>query len=621
VRRLLLLAILFAAIAATATGAALGAAEPLQTTPVGRLPFPERGFVVDLPPGQVVSRGAFRVTENGKPVENVDVAALGTAGIAYGTVLAIDTSLSMRGSPLTAALAAGRSFVAHRAAGQQIGLVAFDGRVRVLRRPGSDADELERLLSRSPGVAYGTHIYDALDRSLALLARARLSVGSIVLLSDGDEVGSKSNLDEVIAKARAQHVRIFTVGLRSKAFAPGALRTPATESGGSFTEASSAGQLAAIYAALGQRLAGEYVVRYRSNALPQSDVQVKVEVSGVGTANTHYTAPTPSGLAPFHRSLVSRFLLSGLAVALVALFVASLAAVAVLTFLRSRSSRVVQRVEEFAAGREEEAAPPDEEAWHRAAMRRARLEGHGWLARLERQLEIARIEMSATRVVLLTLGATALAMLLLALVSPVFMLMGLLTPLLTKSLIERKLRIVRDEFADQLPPNLQVLASALRVGHSFVGALNVVVENAHEPSKSELQRVLTDEQIGVPVEEAIRRVAVRMASRDLEQVALLAELQRTAGGNAAEVLDTVVETLRERADLRRLVRTLTAQGRLARWILSALPVAAALVLAAIQPTAILPMLHSGVGQIGLLVAALLVISGSLVIQKIVDIKV
>jgi tight adherence protein B len=166
-----------------------------------------------------------------------------------------------------------------------------------------------------------------------------------------------------------------------------------------------------------------------------------------------------------------------------------------------------------------------------------------------------------------------------------------------------------------------VLASALRVGQSFIGALTVVVENAHEPSKSELQRVLTDEQLGVPVEEAIRRVATRMASRDLEQVALLAELQRTAGGNAAEVLDTVVETLRERADLRRLVQTLTAQGRLARWILSALPIAAGLALAAIQPTAILPMVQSGIGQIGLVVAALLVATGSFVIQKIVDIKV
>jgi len=312
--------------------------------------------------------------------------------------------------------------------------------------------------------------------------------------------------------------------------------------------------------------------------------------------------------------------LSGFAVALLALFVAGLVAFALLVGLRSRESKVVDRVQQF-AGDTPAAAASDQDSWHRVAVRRARVEGQGGLARIERQLEIARIEMSATRVVLLTLGATVLAMFLLGLIAPIFMILALLTPLGTKALVERKLRQVRGEFADQLPPNLQVLASALRVGQSFIGALTVVVENAHEPSKSELQRVLTDEQLGVPIEEAIRRVAVRMASRDLEQVALLAELQRTAGGNAAEVLDTVVETLRERADLRRLVQTLTAQGRLARWILSALPIAAGLSLAAIQPTAILPMVQSGIGQIALVVAALLVVTGSLIIQKIVDIKV
>jgi tight adherence protein B len=616
----LLVTILITLVATVAATVAAAGPTRLQTTPIGRLPFPERGFVIDLPDGVTAARGAFRVTENGRRVENVDVAALGTAGISYGTVLAIDTSLSMKGAPLIAALAAGRSFVAHRAAGQQIGVVAFDGRVRVLRRPGPDDGQLARLFSGAPGVAFGTRIYDALERSLALLDRARLSSGSIVLLSDGADLGSRSELDSVIAKARAQHVRVFTVGLRSKAFAPSVLQKLAAESGGSFAEASSADELASIYNALGQRLAGEYVVRYRSTAPPKSDVDVKVEIHGVGVATTSYTAPTPSGLAPFHRSLLSRFLLSGFAVALLALFVAGLAAFALLVVLRSRESKVVDRVQQF-AGDTHEAAASDEDSWHRVAMRRARVEGQGGLARIERQLEIARIDMSATRVVLLTLGATVLAMFLLGLIAPIFMILALLTPLGTKGLIERKLRQVRGEFADQLPPNLQVLASALRVGQSFIGALTVVVENAHEPSKSELQRVLTDEQLGVPIEEAIRRVAARMASRDLEQVALLAELQRTAGGNAAEVLDTVVETLRERADLRRLVQTLTAQGRLARWILSALPVAAGLSLAAIQPTAILPMVQSGVGQIGLVVAALLVVTGSLIIQKIVDIKV
>ena len=117
------------------------------------------------------------------------------------------------------------------------------------------------------------------------------------------------------------------------------------------------------------------------------------------------------------------------------------------------------------------------------------------------------------------------------------------------------------------------------------------------------------------------RVAERMKSRDLEQVALLAELQRTAGGNAAEVLDTVVETLRERADLRRLVRTLTAQGRMARWILTALPIIAGLGLSLLQPDAVTPLLQTGTGHVLLVVAAVMVVMGSFAIQKIVDIKV
>src|SRR5205823_3491306 len=76
-------------------------------------------------------------------------------------------------------------------------------------------------------------------------------------------------------------------------------------------------------------------------------------------------------------------------------------------------------------------------------------------------------------------------------------------------------------FAEQLPDNLQVLASALRAGHSFIGALSVVVNDAPEPAKSEFQRVVADEQLGVPIDEALHVVVERMASRELEQVALV----------------------------------------------------------------------------------------------------
>jgi tight adherence protein B len=97
-------------------------------------------------------------------------------------------------------------------------------------------------------------------------------------------------------------------------------------------------------------------------------------------------------------------------------------------------------------------------------------------------------------------------------------------------------------------------------------------------------------------------------------------LHRTTGGNSAEILDTVVATIRDRADLRRLVMTLTAQGRMARWILTALPAAGAGIMWVLQPQVMVNFFTSSGGQVALVVAVGLVIAGSLVIQRIVDIE-
>ena len=104
-------------------------------------------------------------------------------------------------------------------------------------------------------------------------------------------------------------------------------------------------------------------------------------------------------------------------------------------------------------------------------------------------------------------------------------------------------------------------------------------------------------------------------------VGLLAELQRESGGNMAEVLETVVETIRDRFDLRRLIKTLTAQGRLARWILSLLPAFLAVVLTLLNPSYMHPLFATTTGQVFLAIATVMVITGSLVIKRIVNIKV
>jgi tight adherence protein B len=606
-----------AAVAACVAAAAATAADAVRVTPIGRVPFPERGYVVSVPEQSAPDSSRVVVRENGRVVQDLDVAPVTSSGLQVGVVLAIDASDSMRGRPAAAAHDAARAFVTRRVDSQKVGIVTFNSGVDVRLPLSGSTAALERALVVAPPLAYGTRIYDAIDTSLRLLARAGLSSGSIVLLSDGADLGSTRTIADVITKARAAHVRVFTVGLRSGSFDFRPLRTLADATGGAFVETADSGRLVSIYADLSRRFASEYVIRYRSDARPRSHVGVTIAVGGIGAAAAEYVAPTPAGVKPYHRSAVSRLVTSPAAPFALSLLVAALASLLVIAFLRPRRSTLVERVGEFAVHRSADAALPLARG---TAIRRLRT-GSRRLARLQRDLEIARMDVTALRLVAFTAAATVVLAIAFSLAAPVFAVLALLAPLAARSIVQTKLRKVREEFADQLAPNLQVLASALRIGHGFVGSLRVVVDNADEPSQSELRRALSDEQLGVPMEEAIRRVAERMKSRDLEQVALLAELQRTVGGNAAEVLDVVVETLRERADLRRLVSTLTAQGRLARWILSVLPLAAGLLFAVVQPAAITPLLHSGTGQAALVFAALLVTAGSLTIQKIVDIKV
>ncbi len=180
---------------------------------------------------------------------------------------------------------------------------------------------------------------------------------------------------------------------------------------------------------------------------------------------------------------------------------------------------------------------------------------------------------------------------------------------------------MRQAFEEQLADNLDVLAGAMRTGHSTMGALSVMVDSSIEPSKTEFRRVLQDEQLGVPLDDALMVMARRMQSYDAEQIALVMRLQREAGGNTAEVLDRVAEVIRGRMELRRLVDVLTAQARISRWILTALPIFVLLILLFTGGEYLQPMLDSMVGKVMLVVGGIMVLIGSLWIKQISNLDV
>jgi len=348
-----------------------------------------------------------------------------------------------------------------------------------------------------------------------------------------------------------------------------------------------------------------------------------VTVAGSGTASSGYQAPQLKIALPkpYHPSLKSRVLGSWITIIVVALLFGAVVAFLMITLLQPQRSGLPQRMSEFVSipGLQSKEKRRGSETYAEATSG----EYKSPLARLDEILEIAQIKTTALRLVVMTIGGTILGFFLIDLITGTawWALLALTIPMLVRTWVVFVLNRRRKAFAEQLPDMLQVIAGALRAGQSFAGSLAVVVDSSGEPMKSEMQRVVADEQLGVPLDKAMAVVVKRMASRELEQVALVAELQREAGGSSAEVVDRVAETIRERFELKRLINNLTVQGRMSRWIVSALPVALVAIISIINPKYMHPLTVHTAGKVLLVIAALLVIAGSYAIKKIVDIEV
>jgi tight adherence protein B len=519
-------------------------------------------------------------------------------------------------------MAAARAFAARRGSGQPLAVVTFSSTATTLLPLTTDAQRIDTTLRAAPPTGGGTHVYDAVQSALGLVRAAHLAGASLVVLSDGSDVGSSAAAGDVLATAHKLHARIYGVGLRSPHFRPTTLEGLAAGTQGAYSEAGNARQLADIYRSLGSRLANAYVIRYRSLTGPGRRVHVRVAVdgvSGVGTAG--YRSPLLAGGATARHHAATGWA-SPAAMVVVSALIALLVAAALGVGLRTRTQTVQDRVEPFVDGLVTTAAAADasDDEGPTAPQAGGRFRGKDWWRDYCLALDVSRLGIGPERLLTVTALGTLLVVVLIAVVSgrPALGLIGLLTPVAVREFVRARARKQRTLFADQLADNLQVVASALRAGHGLVGGFNSTVDDAPEPSRSELRRVLSDEQLGTPIETAMEIAITRMDNVDLEQVALVASVQRQTGGNAAEVLDRVVDSIRERMALRRLVRTLTAQGRLSGVVVSALPVFLLVAVSLLSPSFMSPLYHTTAGNVVLGLAAALIVAGWLCIRRIVN---
>jgi tight adherence protein B len=614
---------------------ALAAAAPAQAAAAAGLAevagarFPERVYALSLPREQVLGPGQVELRENGRALSPVAVTpATGASAYRFGVVLAVDASPSMRGRPLRGAIAAARAFVAHRVIGQPIAIVTFAADVRVIQPFTTDAAAIDRALSALTVMHGGTRLLDGVSESIGMIQAAQIGSGSVIVLSDGSAGVSHSDLAHVSAAARAANARVFGVGLNSSNGDFGVLNLVAAETRGEFSPANSLRDLARVYDRLGSQLSQQYLVRYRTAASPGRTVRVDVRVAGVpGVATATYVAPvtTRPQPAPFHRRPADGLVLSPLAALAACLLAGALLAFALWLPLRPRRPSLRLRMASYVAAPEPEREPkratPLSARMRQGAERS--LEKSTWGASFREKLDLAGIAVPAEQLLIwIVLGTLGLLVLLpIVAGTPIAGLAAFGVPIGSYVVIENRVARQRRRFTEQLPDTLMMIASAMRAGHSFGGALAAVVPDAPEPTRTELQRVIADEQLGVPLDEALAIVVRRMESADFEQVALVATLQRETGGNTAEVLERVNIAVRQRLTLRRLVNTLTAQGRMSRWVLTALPLVLLALITAVNPDYARPLYETSTGHVLLGGAAVMVCAGSMVIKKIVTIKV
>jgi tight adherence protein B len=613
---------------------ASGSAAALHLSEGGGASFPSRSLVLAVPGRSSVAASEIHVSENGRAVSGTVAKPITRAGAGdFGVVLAIDVSPSMKGAPLDRAMAAARALAAQRTGNQELAVVTFDQSAKLDLPLTDDPRAIATALASTPPVGHGAYIYNALTVAVQQLANAKIAAGAVILLSDGASVGATPrpghNLtaNSVGLAASAAHAQIYTVGLRDSSYTPERMSLLARVGGGAFIESSSS-QLADVFTRIEAGLTSAYVVRYRSTAPRGHHIVVTVAVDGVPDGATlSYDSP-PAAVPPqsARPPRSKSFWLSSASIVVASFAAALLLGLGLFVLLSTRVRRggLRGRVGEFTAAPvaepREVKAPPSSPAL--PAVERA-LHRLSWWPAFQEDVEIARIDRSPTELVTITaLAAIAAAALLgFAFGTPLLSLLALaLGPLVLRSLVKYRLTKQRDLFAEQLPALIQELASAMRAGHSLVSGLTSMARSAPEPSRAEWTRVLADEQLGRPLEEAMEPLIRRMGSTDIRQVALVAALQQRTGGNMAEVLERVADSVRERQELRRELKALTAQARLSRWVVTALPLLVAGAIAVINPKYIEPLFTTSAGVTLLFICAGMLTCASLVMRAITNIK-
>jgi tight adherence protein B len=597
-----------------------------------------------------VDPSQLTVTANGQPATVTAVEPMNESSVPVGIVLTIDTSGSMEGAPMEQAKAAATAFVQGKRANDYIALVTFADTVQVLS--GFTADT-NALTSRITGLtaAGETALYDGLMGSIALFDEG-LAVDlrpNVVVLSDGTDTNSTATIDDVIAEVRDPNrpVRVFGVALESPDYTPDALQQIVDASdGGKLLSTPNPAELGNLYDEIQQEINNVLVLRVASPINTPGTVEFAVEYQGLSSTYTATNLPgfttttqAPPSTTTTFASAPTYVESSNLPLSTTWLIVIAAVGAGAALFMfgwilfgprKDDPSTVFQKRLE-AYGRKKNQEKESKSIFERLPLlnrfsqaAEEEVRRRGMLSGVNGALEQANIPLSPGEALLGAFGLSALVGVFVALFSRnvltgvIIFVVGVLIVI---SMVSYAGKREKSRFENQLPDTLTLIATSLRAGYSLLQAVEAVAAEAPNPTSREFGRAIAEARLGRPVVQALEGITQRTQSKDFEWAVMAIEIQREVGGNLAEVLQTVADTMLARNRLRGEIKALTAEGRISAWVLALLPFLMALFLWTTNRPYLEVLFTNRLGVIALIAGAVLMIGGIFWLRRIVDIEV
>ena len=578
------------------------------------------------------------VAIGGVVAESEPASPLDVSGVDVQTMIVIDNS-AQASEFLDSFVAAAVSYVDAASRRENIGIWTTGGSPRVRVGLNNEHDRTVEVLENLTTASGASMLHDGV-RGAALDFEAPLAGATNIIVFGGSaDGGSVSTAIEARGAVQAADASAFAVSTADTASASLAQLVASTYGGG-FAATEEFAEIAGYGTSVRQVVQGTWHVGFSSDQLA-GNTQIQISVDGA-VINATYTAGAVSTgralapiAAPSSKGIPGLGFLEGNNGRILGLIFGALAAglgaYAGAMLFQKDESALNSVLQAYSDPYGDPLAEDEGSAISRSALLKRAVEiteglaeRRGFLARLEGMLERADLPLRAGEAVTAYGGlAAAISVfgLLFAPSLPVLLIFLALAfggpPFYVRHRAGRR----RKAFMAQLPDTLQLLSSTLKAGYSFLQGVEAVSQEIEDPMGGELRRIVTEAQLGRPLEDAMDASAERMASPDFEWAIMAVKIQREVGGNLSELLMTVAETMTERERLRRDISALTAEGKMSAIVLGALPVLLGFAMWAINAEYIDTLFTDSFGKVLLVMSIVAALAGFAWMKKIINIDI